>query len=586
MKKFISLILAVMMVLSCSVVSMAEETAPAFKFVSEPFTEEGQEQTVKLVAENVGGITMLQFTIEYDAEKLELVSCTAADSIAANTLVNAEKAGRIIVVYDSTVAAVIEDAVVTMVFKAVSDELGETVIGFNDEEDFIVCDDKFSEIVFEEENKADHEVEIDYVHEHEWGDWKVTAEPGCTTGGQETRYCICYNGTCDEFETRETEAAGHTPGEAVVENEVAPSCETEGSYDTVVYCAVCKEELSRETTTVPATGHTWGDWVVTKEGSCEEYGEETRTCAICGETETRATEQLGHKFGEWVVTKEATCEEAGEETSTCSACGDVVTREIPALGHSYNEGVVTTEPTCEGKGVKTYTCATCGGTYTEEVPALGHTPGEAVVENEVAPSCETDGSYDTVVYCTVCEEEISREITTVPALGHSYDEGVVTTEPTCEGKGVKTYTCATCGGTKTEDVPELGHDYQYEIVKEPGCEEEGERKVTCSRCDYEKIEAIEALGHEWGAWKVVKQPSYTEEGLSQRVCEKCGEIETKAIPKLVDKDYVNPGVTVITPGNKNDGEANPNTGAASAIGVAVLVAVCGAAAVVSGKKNK
>ena len=44
---------------------------------------------------------------------------------------------------------------------------------------------------------------------------------------------------------------------------------------------------------------------------------------------------------------------------------------------------------------------------------------------------------------------------------HSFDAGVVTTAPTCEGTGVKTYTCANCGSTYTETIPALGHDYDY-----------------------------------------------------------------------------------------------------------------------------
>ena len=55
-----------------------------------------------------------------------------------------------------------------------------------------------------------------------------------------------------------------------------------------------------------------------------------------------------------------------------------------------------------------------------------HTPGEAVRENEVAATCEQDGSYESVVYCTACSEELSRETVTVPATGHSYENGVCT----------------------------------------------------------------------------------------------------------------------------------------------------------------
>ena len=76
----------------------------------------------------------------------------------------------------------------------------------------------------------------------------------------------------------------HKPAEAVKENEVAATCKAEGSYDEVVYCSECKEEISRETKTVAKlTEHTWGEWVKNEAGT-----EQTRTCTVCGETETEA----------------------------------------------------------------------------------------------------------------------------------------------------------------------------------------------------------------------------------------------------------------------------------------------------------
>ena len=49
-----------------------------------------------------------------------------------------------------------------------------------------------------------------------------------------------------------------------------------------------------------------------------------------------------------------------------------------------------------------------------------HTPGEPVIRNQILSTCTEEGRYDEVVYCTVCEEEISRERKYTPALGHNY----------------------------------------------------------------------------------------------------------------------------------------------------------------------
>ena len=65
----------------------------------------------------------------------------------------------------------------------------------------------------------------------------------------------------------------HTPGKAVKENEKVETCEANGSYDNVIYCAVCSAELSRNTVTVPATGHDLKA-VKKKEAGCTEAGYE------------------------------------------------------------------------------------------------------------------------------------------------------------------------------------------------------------------------------------------------------------------------------------------------------------------------
>ena len=135
-------------------------------------------------------------------------------------------------------------------------------------------------------------------------------------------------------------------------------------------CSKCGETETRE---IPATGeHTWGDWVVTAVPSCRD-GEESRTCSICGETETRPIPATGeHSWGDWVVTVAPSCRD-GEESRTCSICGETETRPIPATGeHSWGDWVITVEPGCETPGQRVSTCLICGETRTEEIPPLGH----------------------------------------------------------------------------------------------------------------------------------------------------------------------------------------------------------------------
>ncbi|MBQ4382732.1 MAG: S-layer homology domain-containing protein [Oscillospiraceae bacterium] len=164
---------------------------------------------------------------------------------------------------------------------------------------------------------------------HLWGDWTESKEAKCTEKGEETRVC-----GRDEthIETRETLAKGHTPGEAVRENEVAAGCETAGGYDEVVYCTECGAEISRTHKTIASLGHLWGDWTESKEAKCTEKGEETR---VCGRdethTQTRVIPALGHDWGEWVVTKEPAVGETGERYHTCNRCNETEYQVIPAL---------------------------------------------------------------------------------------------------------------------------------------------------------------------------------------------------------------------------------------------------------------
>ena len=109
-----------------------------------------------------------------------------------------------------------------------------------------------------------------------------------------------------------------------------------------------------------------------------------------------------------------------------------------APGHDWDEGTESTAPTCETEGEMLYTCLTCGDTRKEPVSAKGHDWGAW-------------SKRDEQVHQRVC----AHDATHVEAQEHSWDEGAVTKEPTIVSKGVKTYTCPVCNGTKTEELPWL-----------------------------------------------------------------------------------------------------------------------------------
>ena len=110
-------------------------------------------------------------------------------------------------------------------------------------------------------------------------------------------------------------------------------------------------------------------WVVTTDPTCTENGVETKTCSVCGYTETQDVPASGHNY-EAVVTA-PTCTEDGFTTHTCSVCGDsYVDTEVDALGHKWGDWKETKAPTTSAKGESTRTCEICGATETKEIPKL------------------------------------------------------------------------------------------------------------------------------------------------------------------------------------------------------------------------
>ena len=425
----------------------------------------------------------------------------------------------------------------------------------------------------------------------------------CTEDGNKA-YWICNNCKklfADENSTTETtleqvtlKATGHTLTHAPAKE---ATCTADGNeeYWTCSQCKklfaneTCTTETTLEQVTLKATGHSFGDWTQTKAPTCTEAGEEARSCATCGYTETREVAALDHSFGEWTQTKAPTSTEAGEEERTCATCGYTETREIPALDHSFGDWTQTKAPTCTEAGEEARSCATCGYTETREVAALGHKlthiPGKAA-------TCTADGN---VAYwsCSQCEklfaDEKSTTVTTLEqvtlkatghhfgdwtqtkaptctevgtetrscacgvtegrsilALGHSFGGWMQTKAPTCTEAGVQTRSCA-CGATETRVVAVLAHKLTHISGKAATCTADGnEEHWTCSQCKNRFADengttkttlgrvTLKATGHHFGEWKQTKAPTCTEAGVETRSCT-CDVTETREAAALGHK---------------------------------------------------
>ena len=86
-----------------------------------------------------------------------------------------------------------------------------------------------------------------------------------------------------------------------------------------------------------------------------------------------------------------------------------------------------------------------------------HTPSAAVEENRVAPTCTADGSCDSVVYCSGCKTELSRERVTLGSSGHSLGAWYETKAPTPSEAGSRRRDCASCSHFETDLLEPLGY---------------------------------------------------------------------------------------------------------------------------------
>ena len=179
--------------------------------------------------------------------------------------------------------------------------------------------------------------------------------------------------------------------------------------------------------------------------------------------------------------------------------------------------------------------------------------GYGTTENTVPATCGEAGRVDTI--CSNCGEVISTK--EIPATGeHTWGNGTVTTEPTENEPGVRTFTCAVCGATRTETIPATGaHDYQFTRTVAPTCTADGYDLYTCSGCGAtEKRNSKPALGHKWDSGKVTTEPTETAPGVRTYTCTVCGEVKTEVIPATGahthkwDAGKVTTAPTATTPG--------------------------------------
>ena len=373
---------------------------------------------------------------------------------------------------------------------------------------------------------------------HTYGSAVITKQPTCTSEGTAIKTCTKCNATVTETIAKTSHKYANTV--------VAPTCTTDGY--TLHKCSVCGTSYKDSTT--KATGHSYGNSVVTKQPTCTSEGTAIKTCTKCNATVTETIAKTSHKYANTVVAP--TCTTDGYTLHKCSVCGtsykDSTTK---ATGHSYGNSVVTKQPTCTSEGTAIKTCTKCNATVTETIAKTSHKYANTVV----APTCTTDGY--TLHKCSVCGT--SYKDSTTKATGHSYGNSVVTKQPTCTSEGTKTKTCTKCNATVTEKLPAKGHTAVTDKGYPATCTTAGKTDGShCSVCNTViKVQTvINATGHKSSGWIVDKAASIGVKGSKHKECTVCKKVlETAEIPALSRISISKASVTLSTSTYAYDGKA-------------------------------
>ncbi len=273
---------------------------------------------------------------------------------------------------------------------------------------------------------------------HTYGSAVITKQPTCTSEGTKTKTCT----KCGATVTETIAKLSHSYTATVV----APTCTANGY--TLHKCSVCGTSYKDNTT--KATGHSYGNSVVTKQPTCTAEGTKTKTCTKCNATVTETIPKTSHKYVDTVIAP--TCTTDGYTLHKCSVCGtsykDSTTK---ATGHSYGNSVVTKQPTCTSVGTAIKTCTKCNATVTEKLPAKGHT---AVTDKGYPATCTTAGKTDGS-HCSVCNTVIKAQ-TVINATGHKSSGWIVDKAASIGVKGSKHKECTVCKKVlETAEIPAL-----------------------------------------------------------------------------------------------------------------------------------
>ena len=234
---------------------------------------------------------------------------------------------------------------------------------------------------------------------HKYADTVVA--PTCTTDGYTLHKCsVC--GT--SYKDSTTKATGHSYENSVVTKQ--PTCTSEGTNTKT--CTKCNATV---TETIPKTSHKYADTVVAP--TCTTDGYTLHKCSVCGTSyKDSTTKATGHSYGNSVVTKQPTCTSEGTKTKTCTKCNATVTEKLPAKGHTAvtDKGYPATCTTA-GKTDGSH-CSVCNTVIKVQavIYATGHKSSGWIVDKTASIGVKGSKHRE----CTICKKVL--ETAEIPAL--------------------------------------------------------------------------------------------------------------------------------------------------------------------------
>lgn len=259
---------------------------------------------------------------------------------------------------------------------------------------------------------------------HSFGEWTVSKDSTCVAGGQKTRKCETCGYT--EYEDTDIDPDAHEWEEDyTIDKE--PTCTTEGSKS--IHCSRC--DATKDSTVIPVTDHTYGEWEVVTPSTCIENGVKKHACIHCGFEQTGIIEPAHEWEDSRTVDIAPSCTEQGEDSVHCRNCDERKDiKEISLKGHDWSEWKTLVEPTITSEGKANRSCNVCG---IKEEKALPKLSGKKEWKHDKNKHWHVDDNGNII-----------------DADDHEF-KWVVDKEPTATEPGIGHYECIACAFEKAPE---------------------------------------------------------------------------------------------------------------------------------------